>query len=102
MSVTPLHWECINCLVDWPEPYCDACGANLVDTPLLPDAERFQAVAAVGARVVQAAENVWGEHHPVTESVRATHERLLFDMGGYDDGGEFSRRVREPLRLVTK
>lgn len=37
--MTPLRWECVNCLVDWPEPYCDHCGAALTDSSLVAEPE---------------------------------------------------------------
>lgn len=83
-------WTCPNCLTDWSEPECDGCGRNLAET--------HDIVSRIDEKAVAAAEHVWGEHHPLTEAMRATRARLVEQRAGYEDDGEFSRAVSVPFR----
>lgn len=61
--MTVLRWECHTCLLDYGEPYCSSCGADLSEHPLTDEQRRERgdamvlATVGLGGRLVEAGES---------------------------------------------
>ena len=98
----PLRFECVNCLTEWDDPFCDSCGADLTRHPLIPEQR------VPGVRSAAELRRITRDYGSEAALMVATHDALFAALaaehrpGGYQDDAEFSVRVPDEVAMVRQ